>query len=259
MSLGAPPPYDFLDVGDTSVAYTVSGAGPALLVPWCNFPWPETGYLETLAHQFTVVVAAPRGYAASSWVEDGLYGTRQVCDDLLAVCDVLGLGRIAALGYSLTAAVALRLAASSDRVDAVVAGGFPLFTDYTRLRDDARRQTEAGGDARAEAERSRELGFDTRAARAFYDELATLHPGGLLDDVRCPVYTFWGSADEVIDGFEGIAHLGSEVRRRGIEHCVVEGTDHATTRCKGSTGCCPKPRNGCSASSARRERVGPSP
>ena len=44
-----------------------------------------------------------------------------------------------------------------------------------------------------------------------------------------PLHTFWGSADEVIDGFEGIAHLGSEVRRRGIEHCVVEGTDHATT------------------------------
>jgi pimeloyl-ACP methyl ester carboxylesterase len=222
-------PYDFLDVGDASVAYTVAGSGPALLVPWCNFPWPGTTSVETLARQFTVVVAAPRGYAASTWVDDGRYGTRQVCDDLLAVCDALGLGHVAVLGYSLTAAVALRLAASSDRVDAVVAGGFPLFADYHLLRDDARRQTDTGDDERARAELSRRLGFDTRAARAFYDELATLEPGGLLDDVRCPVYTFWGTADEVIDGFEGLAHLESEVRRRGIEHRVLEGTDHATT------------------------------
>jgi pimeloyl-ACP methyl ester carboxylesterase len=217
-----------LDVGGASLAYTVTGSGPGLLVPWCNFSWNDTAYVDMLAGAFTVVVAAPCGYAASTWLHDGSYRAARVNDDLLAVCDAVGLSRFAVFGYSLTAAVSLRLAAVSDRVEAVVAGGFPLFADLSTLQADVRERTGAP-DADRERELSAQLGFDVRAARAFYDELATLPPGALVDDLACPLLTFWGSDDEVIDGFEGIDHLEAGLRARAVAHRVVAGTDHSGT------------------------------
>jgi pimeloyl-ACP methyl ester carboxylesterase len=218
-----------LDVDGDSLAYSVQGRGGGLLVPLCNFDWSGTSAVQALAEHFTVVVAAPRGYSSSTWLADGLYDTATACEDLLAVCRAVGLERTSVIGYSLTAALALRLAAHSDRVDAVVAGGFPYLADWTRLQADVRDQTGAGGEPEEEARISAQLGFDVRAARAFYDDLAELAPGALLDDVHVPLFAFWGSEDEVIARFEGRDHLASAVRARGIEHRVVAGTDHMGT------------------------------
>src|SRR5690242_20697478 len=110
-----------LDVDGVSLAYSVQGRGAGLLVPLCNFDWSGTSAVQALAEHFTVVVAAPRGYSSSTWLADGAYDTATACEDLLAVCRAVGLERTSLIGYSLTAALALRLAAHSDRVDAVVA------------------------------------------------------------------------------------------------------------------------------------------
>ena len=217
-----------LEVDGASLAYTVSGSGAGLLVPWCNVDWHDTAYVDTLADSFTVVVAAPRGYASSTWLDDGSYRASQLPEDLLAVCDAAGLDRFSLFGYSLTAAVSVRLAATSDRVAAVVAGGFPLFADLSKVLADVRERTGAPDEAQ-ERELSAQLGFDVRAARTFYEDLSALPPGALVDDLSCPLFTFWGSNDEVIDGFEGIGHLESGLRDRGIEHRVVPGTDHSAT------------------------------
>jgi pimeloyl-ACP methyl ester carboxylesterase len=217
-----------LEVDRATLAYTVSGSGPGLLVPWCNFDWNDTTYVDTLAASFTVVVAAPRGYAKSTWLDDGSYHAAQLFEDLLAVCDAVGLDRFSLFGYSLTAAVSVRLAAASDRVDAVVAGGFPWCADLSKLQADVRARTDVPDEAR-ERELSVQLGFDVRAARAFYDDLSHLPPGALVDDVSRPLFTFWGSDDEVIDGFEGIGHLEAALRDRGIGYRVMPGPDHAAT------------------------------
>jgi pimeloyl-ACP methyl ester carboxylesterase len=218
-----------LDVDGVSLAYSVQGSGPGLLVPLCNFDWNGTSAVEALAEHFTVVVAAPRGYASSTWLADGAYDLATTCEDLSAVCRAVRVERVSVLGYSLTAALALRFAAHSRRVDAVVAGGFPYVPDWTRLRADVHDRIGAGDDPGDEARVSAQLGFDVRAARSFYDELSSLTPGALLDDVEVPVFAFWGSEDEVIEDFEGRDHLASAVRARGIDHRVVAGTDHAGT------------------------------
>jgi pimeloyl-ACP methyl ester carboxylesterase len=216
-------------VGAT-LAYTVQGRGPALLVPLCNVDWSTAGAIGKLAEHFTVIVAAPRGFWSSTWPDDGSYTAAQMCDDLLAVCAAAGADRISVLGYSLTAALALRLAARDPHVDAVVAGGFPFLADWTRLLADVKVRTGAeSGDPEQEAQVSAQLGFDVRAARAFYDDLAALPTGALLDDVGVPVFAFWGGEDEVIEQFEGREHLESVVRDRGIEYHVVPAADHAGT------------------------------
>jgi pimeloyl-ACP methyl ester carboxylesterase len=219
-----------LEVEGATLAYRVQGAGPGLLVPLCNFDWSATTVVEALAEHFTVVVAAPRGFSTSTWLADGGYDTDRMCDDLLASCGAAGVDRVSVLGYSLTAALALRLAAHSDRVDAVVAGGFPYLADWSLLQADVRDRTGAdAADPEEEARISARLGFDVRAARALYDELASLPPGALLDDVGVPIFAFWGTEDEVIEQFEGRDHLESVVRARGMEHRLVTGTDHANT------------------------------
>jgi pimeloyl-ACP methyl ester carboxylesterase len=219
-----------LDVDGAVLAYTVQGRGPALLIPLCNVDWSTAPAIGRLAEHFTVIVAAPRGFWSSTWPADGGYDIARMCDDLLAVCSEVGADRFSVLGYSLTGTLSLRLAAHDERVDAVVAGGFPFLADWTRLLADVEARTGAeSGDPEQEAQLSTQLGFDVRAARAFYDELASLPTGALLDDVDVPVLTFWGAADEVIEQFEGREHLESLVRDRGIGYHVVPGTDHAGT------------------------------
>lgn len=211
--------------GGGSLAYVLTGDGPPLLVPYCNLPWLQLPIGAALAQHFTVLFAAPQGYALSSRLgPDGTYSARLLVSDLLAVCDAVGMARFSVLGYSLTAAVSAWLAGVTDRVDAVVAGGFPLLIDYGVMLADVRART-----APPPGEPPVDLGFDVRAAAAFYEDLAQLAPGGLLDGLDCPVFSFWGSRDEVLEDFEGLAHLEAGLASRGIDYRVLDGTDHSTT------------------------------
>jgi len=208
-----------------NVAYVRRGAGPPLLVPYCNLPWLQLPVAGALTRQFDVLFVAPRGYALSSRLGPAeAYSATMLLDDLLAVCDAVRFRRFSVLGYSLTAAVAAWLGTLSGRVDAVVAGGFPLLADYGVMLDDVQARTDAAGEGSAI-----DLGFDVRAAAAFYDDLARLPAAGLVDALRCPIFVFWGSDDEVLEQFEGRAHLEAGLAGRGIEHRVLAGTDHAAT------------------------------
>jgi pimeloyl-ACP methyl ester carboxylesterase len=219
--------------GGGSLAYVVTGNGPPLLVPYCNLPWLQLPIGAALAQHFTVLFAAPQGYALSSRLgPDETYSARLFVSDLLAVCDAVGMARFSVLGYSLTAAVSAWLAGVTDRVDAVVAGGFPLLIDYGVMLADVRARTApptAGPPGEPPVEPPVDLGFDVRAAAAFYENLARLAPGGLLDGLDCPVFAFWGSRDEVLEDFEGLAHLEAGLASRGIVYRVLDGTDHSMT------------------------------
>src|SRR6202035_3835745 len=142
-------------------------------------PWPEMPYFSRLCEHFTVVLASPRGYQRSSRLTgDQLYDATTIVRDLLTVCDAVGLRRFSVLGYSLTAAMAAWLARSTLRVDAVVAGGFPLLGSYEAVRRGAERDAAGltAGDAQAASLLEQ---FDSRAVLSFYRALAEL-PDGVL-------------------------------------------------------------------------------
>jgi pimeloyl-ACP methyl ester carboxylesterase len=161
-----------LRVGDASMSYSVRGDGPGLLVPWCNFPWPDMPFVDTLADRFTVVLASPRGYQLSTRLPDSReYSAELLMNDLLAVCDHVGLEAFSVLGYSFTAAVAGWLASASSRVQAVVLGGFPLLGSYEAvLRGAEERAAEISRDGETAEEAITD--FDLRAVLTFYRELA---------------------------------------------------------------------------------------
>ncbi len=82
--------------------------------------WRE--HAPVLARHATVVAVDLIGHGRSDAPEDpARYGMEQCVADLLAVLDHLGLARVAVLGYSMGARVALHLAAAApDRVSALI-------------------------------------------------------------------------------------------------------------------------------------------
>jgi alpha/beta hydrolase fold len=209
-----------LRVDQASLQYEVRGSGPGLLVPVCNFPWLDMPFLDRLAAHFTVVAASPRGYQASTRLTDAEdYSNDLLVTDLLAVCDHVGLDTFLVLGYSLTAAMAAWLARASTRVDAVVAGGFPLLGSYERVLRGAER--DAGAVIQTD--------FDVRAVLTFYRELADLPDGALVADVRCPMLAFWGTADEILWSFNTAPDFGGALSDHDVATQVVDGGDHAGT------------------------------
>jgi pimeloyl-ACP methyl ester carboxylesterase len=218
-----------LRVSGASLQYTVRGSGPGLLVPVCNFPWLDMPYFDALTKHFTVVAASPRGYQASTRLpETERYSTDLLVTDLLAICDGVGLDRFAVLGYSLTAAMAAQLARASTRVDAVVAGGFPLLGSYERVQLGAERDA-AALTSDVEAAAAMERDFDARAVLAFYRELATLGDGVLVTDVTSPMLAFWGTADDILWSFNTEPDFGQGLTDRGVATHPVVGLDHAAT------------------------------
>jgi pimeloyl-ACP methyl ester carboxylesterase len=211
-----------VDVSGGTVSFAAVGTGPGLLLPWLNFPWLDTPWVDALAQHFTVVVAAPRGYAHSSRLPaSATYSVEMLHDDLLAITDRAGVDRFSMLGYSLSGAVAAWLATVEDRVERVVAGGFPLLGPYASVLEGARRDAAA-----STAAPPLDWGFDHRAALAFYAHLGTLPDGALVERRRATLGAYWGSNDEVLARFGGLTLLEGGLRQRGVPFRVLDGLDH---------------------------------
>jgi pimeloyl-ACP methyl ester carboxylesterase len=185
--------------------YEVTGSGPALLLPKFNyFRWDRYLDVGLLAGRFTVVVASLRGFMTSSLLAaDGDYRVADLASDSVAVMEAAGFWRFSVFGYSFTGAFAPWLAHLTDRVDAVVSGGFPIVGDYSPQYPDIQARVEA---ARADPAAWSEVTsrFGNRAALGFYRELSELPPNFLVDSLL----------------------LASGLDRRGLKHASFPGQDH---------------------------------
>ncbi len=215
-------------MGGAQIAYRVSGAGPPLLAPGCNYAWDERVEAR-LAERFTVIVSSPRDYGPSSRTGGPDYDVASWATDLQAVAQHLGYERFLYFGYSFTGAFGPWLARrlrTSDAVAAVAAGGFPLLGDYAVTLTDVESQAraieqDAGVLAKVLAR------FDPFAARAFYRDLATLAPDALVDDVPCPLYCFWGDQDtDAVAMVLSHDEYRAGLNQRGIPFDVFAGYAH---------------------------------
>ena len=59
-----------LKIDGLTLSYEMYGAGPAIVIPWCNFAWDALD-LAPLTRAYTVVVASPRGFGTSERVAAG--------------------------------------------------------------------------------------------------------------------------------------------------------------------------------------------
>jgi pimeloyl-ACP methyl ester carboxylesterase len=212
-----------LEVDGLTLSYEVYGAGPAIGIPWCNFAWHALD-LGLLTAAYTVVVASPRGFGNSERVGSG-YDASTICTDLEAVLDHVGIEQYVAFGYSMTGSVAPWLAHDNPRVRAVVSGGFPTASSYGGvLPYITANLAETQQDPVRWAEMSRK--FDPDALLAWYRHLDSLRPGELVERLDCPIYCFWGGADEVIEELVGLKALVTDTASRDIPFLVHAGRDH---------------------------------
>lgn len=181
-----------------------------------------------MARHFTVVVASPRDFGASTRT-GAPYDPDLWARDMLSVTRHLGHESFKVFGYSFTGAfgpwLALKLK-DHAAVGAVASGGFPLLGDYRITSRDVEAQM-------ADLEKDERLWvaaeerFDLRAGAAFYRALASLLPDSLVDQSPCPLYCFWGDRD--VDAVEMVmphADLAEGLTRRGVTWKQYPGLDH---------------------------------
>lgn len=133
----------------TSIPITTSGSGRALLVPARVEPFPEAqaatmrawggdpdigpNLVAGLSQSYRVVAADYEGHRMAHPAPDTLTPAN-VTADLLAIADAAGADRFGYYGYSWLALCGLQLAIRTNRLWALVMGGFPpLDGPYKRM------------------------------------------------------------------------------------------------------------------------------
>jgi pimeloyl-ACP methyl ester carboxylesterase len=133
----------------TTIAVEVHGRGPTLLLPvnpqpiegpqaeemrrWGTDPALGRALIDGLSDVFRVVAFDYEGQVLHLPKPDTLTPAN-VASDLLAVADAAGADRFAYYGYSWLAVAGLQLALRTDRLSALVMGGFPpLDGPYTQM------------------------------------------------------------------------------------------------------------------------------
>jgi pimeloyl-ACP methyl ester carboxylesterase len=120
----------------SGVYYEVQGRGRPLLIglplmaSFTQLFGPEMqgvldGYLDRLTDRYRVLRVDYPGIGGSRDMAPEDLTADRVCADLLAVATAAGFDRFAYWGYSWGAAVGLQLAARTDRLSALVLGGWP--------------------------------------------------------------------------------------------------------------------------------------
>jgi pimeloyl-ACP methyl ester carboxylesterase len=99
------------------------------------------GYLERLTDRYRVLLVDYPSIGKSDSIPPGELTADRVCADLLAAADGAGFDRFAYWGYSWGGGVGLQLASRTDRLSAVVVGGWsPLGGHYAEALAGARLQ-----------------------------------------------------------------------------------------------------------------------
>ena len=254
----------------STIEIEVQGEGPTLLLP-VN-PQPVTGpqaeamrqwgadpalghsLIAGLRNVFRVVAFDYEGHLLRTPRPDSLTPAN-VVSDLLAIADATGVNRFAYYGYSWLALIGLQLAILTDRLTALVMGGFPpLNGPYAAMlrvttaahemavaaaaktdegAADQQPTVEAGDWSSVQVTMSPEQTgqFVTlyQALQGFDDRAAQAH-------ITCPRLCFAGSADEIQYGPEWGDVLVSiagpiiagraELESLGWEVRVLDGLDH---------------------------------
>jgi pimeloyl-ACP methyl ester carboxylesterase len=223
-----------------SVAYDVTGAGPALVLLHGGFvqdrrSWHDAGYVERLRDQYSVIAIDVRGHGESDRpVVKEAYEIARLIDDVEAVTDDCGVDRFLLWGFSFGGTLSLQLAAHSQRVrGAVVAGSFygPTFSEEQLSSTVALMSRAAiaksegkldelplSKEQRSFVERA-DLNVAIAVSRAM-SVWPVLEPGDML----CPAYLFAGSANVVATA--ALEKRRQSIAAAGMQLRIFEGFEH---------------------------------
>jgi pimeloyl-ACP methyl ester carboxylesterase len=243
----------------STIEIEVHGAGPTLLLPVNPQPvtgpqaeamrqWgadPELGHslIKGLSDAFRVVAFDYEGQCLRLPKPDTLTPANDA-SDLLAVADAVGADRFAYYGYSWLAMIGLQLAIRTDRLSALIMGGFPPlngpYEEMLRVTI-ATYEMASGTRATPSADESEwsEVSLSRDQTRQFvtlYQALQEFDDQAAQGRITCPRLCFVGSVDEIqYSKSWGNVHVslaGPIMRGRahledlGWDVRVLDGLDH---------------------------------
>ncbi|WP_113700053.1 alpha/beta fold hydrolase [Nonomuraea lactucae] len=242
------------------------GSGPALLLPvnphpaegeqadrmreWGVDPALGRSLIDGLSDVFRVVAFDYEGHVEST-PKPATLTPANVAADLLAVADAAGAERFAYYGYSWLALSGLQLAVRTDRLSALVMGGFPpLGGPYAEMLAVTAAAHAMSGAAQAvpapEPKAGEEFDWDsvevtrtpeqTRQYVTLYEELRGFDDRAAQASVGCPRLCFAGSADVIeygerwggvrVDIAGPVVTRRAELEALGWDVRVLDGLDH---------------------------------
>jgi pimeloyl-ACP methyl ester carboxylesterase len=263
----------------STIEVQVHGEGPALLLPvnprpvegpraeelrrWGNDPALGRSLIDGLADACQVVAFDYEGHVLQAPMPDTLTPDN-LANDFLAVADSAGAARFAWYGYSWLALAGLQLALRSDRVAALVMGGFPPidgpYAEFLRVttathdmasapssaRQGAAAATAAPASEPAPASSPEELDWSTvevtlseaqtRQFVTLYQALQGFDDRAAQARLACPRLCFAGSADDIdyAERWGGVRvrvaapllERRAELETYGWDVRVLDGLDH---------------------------------
>ncbi|MFE7128787.1 alpha/beta hydrolase [Streptomyces sp. NPDC057617] len=252
----------------------IHGTGPTLLLPvdprpaegakadelrrWGVDPALGRSLVEGLSDTFRVVAFAYEGHVMETPKADTLTPAN-VAADLLAVADAAGADRFAYYGYSWLALSGLQLAIRTDRLSALVMGGFPpiggpyaeMLRVTTAAHEMAAHKTsgagpgtqsypeQSAGDPDAYDWSAVEVSATEAQTRQFvtlYEALQGFDDRAAQTRITCPRLCFAGSADQIpygegwggvtVDIAGAVMDQRAELEAAGWDVRVLDGLDH---------------------------------
>ena len=218
--------------GQTPVRYEAYGRGPVLFLgsPFgvtkndrINDPLATVrqGYLDRLTDRYRVILMdyPPTGDEARAAVAS--FDPDRVCADILAVADAAGVDRFAWYGYSWGGVVGLQLATRTNRLSALICGGWPpLGASYRDMTAVSEWLAQRAGNAEAQL-----MVTFYRALQQWKDEEA-------VPTLTCPRMAFAGTDDVIaVAGYTTrigplVAERRSDLERLGWAVRLVDEVRH---------------------------------
>ncbi len=243
----------------SSIEIVIEGTGPTLLLP-VN-PQPVTGEQAELMHQYgadpdlgqSFIKGLSGAFRVVAFDYEGLclripkpdtLTPANITKDLLAVADAVGADQFAYYGYSWLAMIGLQLAIRTNRLSALIMGGFPplngpykemlLVTTVTHEMAIGKRATPSAD----ESEWS-EMTLSSDQTKQFvtlYQDLQGFDDRAAQAQISCPRLCFVGSADEIkydrhwgdvtVSLAEPIVQGQAHLRDFGWDVQILDGLDH---------------------------------
>ena len=254
----------------STIEIEIHGTGPTLLLPvnpqtvagpsaetmrqWGADPALGHSLIKGLSDAFRVVAFDYEGECIRRPKPDTLTPAN-AASDLLAVADAAGAERFAYYGYSWLALIGLQLAIRTDRLSALIMGGFPplngpyaeMLSVTTAAHEMAIEAAAQNDEGIARQQTAVEAGDwssvqitvppeQTRQFVTLYQELQGFDDHAAQAQITCPRLCFAGSADEIQYGAKWgdvlvsiagpIIAERAELKSLGWEVQVLDGLDH---------------------------------
>ena len=169
------------------------------------------GYLQPLLDRYRVLLVDYPSIGGSRDIAPQALTAERTCADLLAVASAAGFDRFAYWGYSWGAAVGLQLAARTNRLSALVLGGWPpLGAPYAGILQATRLKQADPEPSSLKVLRSKE---QYRQWETWYDSVQGWPEAPSVERIGCPKLLYFGSEGDLVEAGIPI-RIASIIRER---------------------------------------------